>query len=152
MRERLLSFFLLLLASREEKSHAWTPRPTAESSPPTVNSVTLHVVDAVSRRDAVSWLLMSVPSFLTMSSRAVAFDNKISNKYDDRPKRRGPKPTDLGVGPRKSLEDNVLYTLDSSRAVPLQTAFPRRYQTTKTTPFPLGSGLWATIKNVLFKT
>ena len=33
-----------------------------------------------------------------------AFDNKISSKYDDRPKRRGPKPKDLGLQIRKNIE------------------------------------------------
>ncbi len=32
-----------------------------------------------------------------------AFDNKISNKYDDRPKRRGPQPKDLGIRTRKDM-------------------------------------------------
>lgn len=35
---------------------------------------------------------------------ALAFDNKISNKYDDRPKRRGPQPKDLGVGSRTTVD------------------------------------------------
>ena len=34
---------------------------------------------------------------------AYAFDNKISNKYDDRPKQRGGKPKDLGVKTRKDM-------------------------------------------------
>mmetsp|Transcript_26537 Transcript_26537/g.37396 ORF Transcript_26537/g.37396 Transcript_26537/m.37396 type:complete len:283 (+) Transcript_26537:165-1013(+) len=34
---------------------------------------------------------------------AYAFPNKISDKYDDRPKRPGPKPKDLGVGTRKDM-------------------------------------------------
>eukprot|EP00557_Chaetoceros_sp_GSL56_P013745 CAMPEP_0176484072 /NCGR_PEP_ID=MMETSP0200_2-20121128/4259_1 /TAXON_ID=947934 /ORGANISM="Chaetoceros sp., Strain GSL56" /LENGTH=216 /DNA_ID=CAMNT_0017880521 /DNA_START=309 /DNA_END=955 /DNA_ORIENTATION=- len=34
---------------------------------------------------------------------ANAFDNKISNQYDDRPKRRGPQPKDLGVSTRKDV-------------------------------------------------
>jgi hypothetical protein len=35
---------------------------------------------------------------------AYAFSNKISNKYDDRPKRRGPKLKDLGLVTRTTLE------------------------------------------------
>lgn len=34
---------------------------------------------------------------------ANAFDNKTSNQYDDRPKRRGPQPKDLGVSLRKDV-------------------------------------------------
>lgn len=36
-------------------------------------------------------------------SSANAFENKISNQYDDRPKRRGPQPKDLNVGTRKDM-------------------------------------------------
>ena len=35
--------------------------------------------------------------------RVNAFENKISTKYDDRPKRRGTKPKDLGVATRSDL-------------------------------------------------
>jgi len=51
-------------------------------------------------------LLGSGIAFLStavLSDKAVAFDNKISNKYDDRPKRKGPQPKDLGVGKRKDM-------------------------------------------------
>lgn len=40
---------------------------------------------------------------LANSSPANAFENKISDKYDDRPKRRGPKPKDIGLGKRKDM-------------------------------------------------
>jgi uncharacterized protein (DUF1499 family) len=33
-------------------------------------------------------------------NQALAFDNRISNQYDDRPKRRGPQPQDLGIRSR----------------------------------------------------
>lgn len=36
-------------------------------------------------------------------STANAFSNKISNKYDDRPKRKGPQPKDLGLESRIDL-------------------------------------------------
>lgn len=52
----------------------------------------------VSRRVALAWTSILIPT------AAEAFDNKISNMYDDRPKRRGPKPPDLGVGKRTNLE------------------------------------------------
>lgn len=55
-----------------------------------------------SRREVMSILGISALTILNSDS-AFAFDNKISTKYDDRPKRRGPKPTDLGVGPRKDI-------------------------------------------------
>lgn len=34
---------------------------------------------------------------------ALAFSNKISDKYDDRPKRKGPQPKDLGVSTRMDM-------------------------------------------------
>ena len=40
---------------------------------------------------------------VTLPQESLAFDNKISNKYDDRPKRRGSKPPDLGVLTRKDI-------------------------------------------------
>jgi len=40
---------------------------------------------------------------------AHAFSNKISNKYDDRPKRRGPKPQDLGVSKRTTVDGYDTY-------------------------------------------
>lgn len=42
-------------------------------------------------------------STVISSEKAVAFDNKISDKYDDRPKRKGPQPKDLGVATRKDM-------------------------------------------------
>lgn len=44
---------------------------------------------------------------MTATLPANAFENKISSKYDDRPKRRGPQPKDLGVlTTRQSLEQD----------------------------------------------
>lgn len=51
-------------------------------------------------------ILSGVPSLITLvlaPSKARAFPNKVSDKYDDRPKRRGPKPKDLGVSTRKDM-------------------------------------------------
>jgi len=39
----------------------------------------------------------------TIPPAANAFENKISTKYDDRPKRKGPKPKDLGVSKRMDI-------------------------------------------------
>jgi uncharacterized protein (DUF1499 family) len=69
-----------------------------------------------SRRDFVVHGLLSGAAGLWTScavatAPARAFDNKISSAYDDRPKRRGPKPVDLGVQTRQSFsgyEDDYL--------------------------------------------
>lgn len=50
----------------------------------------------------LSIVLPWIASSTVAPETATAFDNKISTKYDDRPKRRGPKPTDLGVQSRVS--------------------------------------------------
>ena len=54
-----------------------------------------------SRRQVMS--AFGVVAGSLFADSAFAFDNRISTKYDDRPNRRGPKPTDLGVGPRKDI-------------------------------------------------
>ena len=63
--------------------------------------------DIINRRNV---LLKGVGTSLTLAGilttqpeQSSAFDNKISNKYDDRPKRRGPQPKDLGVSTRKDM-------------------------------------------------
>ena len=59
-------------------------------------------LDSSSRRELLSWGLSSL-AFLASVEPLNAFDNNISDKYDDRPKRRGPQPKDLGVGVRKDM-------------------------------------------------
>ena len=50
---------------------------------------------------------------------AFSFENKISNKYDDRPKRRGPQPKDLGVRTRTTIFTGDEYVgLKSCSAAP----------------------------------
>ena len=60
-----------------------------------------------SRRNYISSQLKLLVALSTSTvagnAPANAFDNKISNKYDDRPKRRGPQPKDLGIGTRKDM-------------------------------------------------
>eukprot|EP00977_Amphora_coffeiformis_P006923 scaffold1510_cov163-Amphora_coffeaeformis.AAC.2 len=71
----------------------------------------------LSRRASLGVLSSSIGLVLA-GSPAVAFDNKISNKYDDRPKRRGPKPKDLGVGPRTSMSGEDYVGLKECGAAP----------------------------------
>lgn len=61
----------------------------------------------MTRRETLeSWFVgaaaVSVGSFAS-PEEAAAFPNKISNKYDDRPKQKGSKPQKLGVATRKNL-------------------------------------------------
>ena len=55
-----------------------------------------------SRRSHLETIMTSIGALsLFPVSPSNAFDNKISNQYDDRPKRHGPQPKDLGVALRK---------------------------------------------------
>jgi uncharacterized protein (DUF1499 family) len=57
-----------------------------------------------SRREFAGGILASFTAGIaSVATPAFAFDNKITSQYDDRPKRRGPKPADLGVRVRQSL-------------------------------------------------
>mmetsp|Transcript_18422 Transcript_18422/g.22555 ORF Transcript_18422/g.22555 Transcript_18422/m.22555 type:complete len:268 (-) Transcript_18422:149-952(-) len=57
------------------------------------------------RRDILQGSLSLIigGSIVVQPEQSLAFDNKISNKYDDKPKRRGPQPKDLGVSVRKDM-------------------------------------------------
>ncbi len=50
-----------------------------------------------------SSLLLPTTTITSLPLKASAFDNKISNQYDDRPKRKGPQPKDLGIQTRKDM-------------------------------------------------
>ena len=87
----------------------------------------LHSVDAVGqscrRRDLLKGafgLATSAAAAATFHTQpASAFENKISNKYDDRPKRRGPQPKDLGIGTRTTAFTGEEYVgLKSCGAAP----------------------------------
>jgi len=58
--------------------------------------------DGSSRRELLAHGLLSL-AFLGTTQPSNAFSNKISDAYDDRPKRRGPQPKDLGVGVRRDM-------------------------------------------------
>lgn len=63
-----------------------------------------------------STLLSTSPLFI--GDRANAFPNKISNKYDDKPKRRGTKPKGLGVSTRVGLSGDEYLGLKECGAAP----------------------------------
>ena len=58
------------------------------------------------RRATLHFALLGIisSSLLTEKPPAFGFPNKISNQYDDRPKRRGSKPVDLGVMKRTTAD------------------------------------------------
>jgi len=54
----------------------------------------------------------------TYSLPAIAFPNKISDRYDDRPKRKGPQPKDLGLSKRKDMVGEEYIGLKNCGAAP----------------------------------
>ena len=71
------------------------------------SKATTRTILGATRREILEIGLFSVTAAATTAAvnpqRVNAFDNKISTKYDDRPKRRGTKPKDLGVATRYDL-------------------------------------------------
>ena len=51
-------------------------------------------------------IILSTTTTIVPIKESIAFENKISNQYNDRPKRKGPQPKDLGIKRRKSLLGN----------------------------------------------
>jgi uncharacterized protein (DUF1499 family) len=56
--------------------------------------------------------------WISPGDAADAFSNKISNKYDDRPKRKGPQPKDLGLATRTTMEGDEYLGLKQCGAAP----------------------------------
>jgi hypothetical protein len=77
-----------------ERSFAFTPIACIPRRTLTTTQFATRSDGSSTRRQLLSWGLSSF-SFLSMPSHA--FDSKISNKYDDRPKRRGPQVTCRGL-------------------------------------------------------
>lgn len=74
-----------------------------------------------SRRDILGVGFVSIFGLagVTIAAQpAFAFENKVSAKYDDRPKRRGSKPADLGVLPRKDIVGDEYLGLKHCGAAP----------------------------------
>lgn len=71
--------------------------PISTLSKSNTGKSTINTPALTDRRGYLGALVLSLPSaaaavLLSATTKpALAFDNKISNKYDDRPKRRGPK-------------------------------------------------------------
>jgi uncharacterized protein (DUF1499 family) len=73
---------------------------------------------SITRQDVLNTGLAGLLGTFLFPGSAVAFENKISTKYDDRPKRRGSKPTDLGVMTRTDLGSNEYQGLKHCGAAP----------------------------------
>ena len=78
--------------------------------------------DGCDRRQVFSTVLTSASLAFGVASanpgKAFAFPNKISDKYDDRPKRRGGQPKDLGLATRTTLEGEEYLGLKHCGAAP----------------------------------
>ena len=95
------NFLLLLVVSGVCKiASAFVP-PALKTLPTTSIQGSIVGVQAT-RRDAIAFFVAGTLSAAQFPSLSNAFDNRISTKYDDRPKQRGPKPKDLGVTDRRS--------------------------------------------------
>lgn len=62
--------------------------------------------------------IVAVAGVLGTADKANAFPNKISDKYDDRPKQRGSKPKNLGIGKRKDMAGEEYVGLKECGAAP----------------------------------
>jgi uncharacterized protein (DUF1499 family) len=95
-----------------------------EHHPPTLGVSRTGASSSTSRRQALWTGFSSVTAtaavFGVISPRdnAYAFPNKISTKYDDRPKRKGPQPKDLGLATRTTMEGDDYTGLKQCGAAP----------------------------------
>ena len=79
-----------------------------------------HTIHQAGRREVLGVTVASVFGLVSATTpwTAHAFDNKISTKYDDRPKQRGSKPADLGVLSRKDVVGEQYLGLKHCGAAP----------------------------------
>lgn len=71
------------------------------------------------RKTLESWFAGAAAiGFLASPENAMAFDNRISTQYDDRPKQRGAKPQSLGVGKRENMAGDEYLGLKPCGAAP----------------------------------
>jgi uncharacterized protein (DUF1499 family) len=71
------------------------------------------------RKEVFNAGLAGLSFFVTATPQtAFGFENKISTKYDDRPKRKGPKPKDLGVAKRMDIVGEEYQGLKHCGAAP----------------------------------
>lgn len=92
-------FAIVLLAAAP--LHAFMVSPLSPATTYTSSSLSAHCQRRAFIGTATAALLAPLPS--------LAFDNAIPDKakYKDRPKQRGPKPSDLGVAPRGDNPDGL---------------------------------------------
>ncbi len=112
---------------------AFTPSPQSSvmagcSLSTSLGSILDHDEDprpsALARREILSKLVNGAASAVVFSvgisspEPASAFSNKISDKYDDRPKQRGAKPKGLGLGKRTDMGGEEYIGLKQCGAAP----------------------------------
>jgi len=87
-----------------------------------IDSSGMNFEHASGRRDFLGFgfaaAMLGLSSGTLSPTAAGAFENKISTKYDDRPKRPGSKPSDLGVMPRKDMVGEEYMGLKHCGAAP----------------------------------
>ena len=92
-----------------------------------VQALSIHMnkitMDMTSRRGLLQNLILktTTPILATMVSSpavVVAFENRISNQYDDRPKQRGSMTSDLGIRMRKDMVGEPYLGLKPCGAAP----------------------------------
>jgi hypothetical protein len=90
-----------LLLTTAFSSNNLSPRIMHQSS----SALNSHEDQRSTRRETIkSWTSAALAvGILVSSDEALAFPNKISSKYDDRPKQRGAVPKGLGVATRKDM-------------------------------------------------
>lgn len=127
----LFSFFALasIASSAAFTTNAPTARASSNISAASKGKLSSDVSDGddamlTTRRETLSSLLAGSTAaaaaigFLASPEKAMAFDNRISNKYDDRPKQRGAKPQALGVSKRQTMAGEEYLGLKPCGAAP----------------------------------
>lgn len=108
-----------LVPSRQENAKVeWID--SIEKHAPSPNLGTTTSSTSTTRRQALLTGFSSAVVFgwISPQDAANAFPNKISTKYDDRPKRKGPQPKDLGLATRTTLEGDEYTGLKQCGAAP----------------------------------
>ena len=85
------------------------------------NNVNTDASPLFSRRETLAKSfagIVAAAGVFGTAEKANAFPNKISDKYDDRPKQRGSKPKNLGIGKRKDMAGEEYVGLKECGAAP----------------------------------
>ena len=107
MKVVIASIFASIALSASAFTAVSTKQPTIKLHAKTDDDLFIEVESTLlTRRESLakSWLAgVMAAGIVSSSETASAFPNKISDKYDDRPKQRGSKPKNLGIEKRKNM-------------------------------------------------